>query len=111
MPGFVARPTRVLRGRGRARPAGVAGRGRRGRGPVQALEAGDGRRRGASAGWRRGWTVVRAVEGSTTGFYLAQMRHDPWRGTAAPGPARQRSALLVAAMSALCRGHLAAPGQ
>ena len=45
------------------------------------------------------------------GFYLAQPRHDPWRGTAAPRwvarrtLTRQRSSLLVAATSALCRAR------
>ena len=72
------------------------------------MAAGGARRLAIGAGERAG---VRAAGSSAAGFYLAQTRHDPWRGTAAPGPARQRSALLVAAMSALCRGHLAAPGQ
>jgi len=46
------------------------------------------------------------------GFYLAQTRHDPWRGTAAPRSLarqalpRQRSALLVTAMSAMCRATM-----
>ena len=99
-PGFVARPARVLRGRGRAQ---------RGCGRARALEAGDGWRRGASAGWRAG---VHAPGGSAAGFYLPQTRHDPWRGTAAPRSVawqalpRQRSVLLVAAMSALCRATM-----
>ena len=51
---------------------------------------------------------MRAAEGSAAGFYLAQTRHDPWRGIAAPRSLarqtlpRQRSAFLVAATSALC---------
>ena len=51
---------------------------------------------------------MRAAEGSAAGFYLAQTRHDPWCGIAAPRSLarqtlpRQRSVFLVAATSALC---------
>jgi len=68
----VARPARVLRGRGPPEWPGAAGDGAGGgRGQAWALEAGDGRRRGASAGWRRGRAGVRAAGGSAAGFYLA----------------------------------------
>ena len=83
--------------------------------------AGGGARRLAGGSGRR--ARVRAAGGSAAGFYLPQTRHDPWRSTAAPRSVarqalpHQRSALLVAATSALCRAtmarhrHLATPGK
>ena len=64
------------------------------------------------AGGAVGRAGVRAARGSAAGFYLAQTRHDPWRGTAAPRSLarqalpRQRSALLVATTSAMCRATM-----
>ena len=72
------------------------------------MAGGGARRLAGGAGGRAG---VRVAGSSATGFYLAQTRHDPWRGTAAPRwvarrtLTRQRSSLLVAATSALCRAR------
>ena len=73
------------------------------------MAGGGARRLAGGAGGRAG---VRATGSSAAGFYLAQTRHDPWRGTAAPRSLtwqalpRQQSSLLVAATSALCRATM-----
>ena len=111
----MARPERVLRGRGRARPAGVAGRGRRGRGRARrgrarpradaggepwAAAGRGGRQRCVRAGGSRAIFIwpYRAMDQDA-----ALPRQDGWHGSALP---RQRSADRVAATSAMCRATM-----
>jgi len=115
------RSWRGRRGRG---AAGVAGRGRMralATGRVRlaaAMRAGAMRGGGALCGWRRtrrragGQGCGRAGGGLARDIYLAPPRHAPWRGTAASRSVarqalpRERSAIPIAATSALCRATI-----